>query len=82
MQAIFYFSEQQRLIVKISTNNIITIKSRELSSVDRTLHYIYRKSKFKFLSSHLSTLKVKFLTTRLLGKKIYNHKLILIIYNS
>jgi hypothetical protein len=43
--------------------------SRKLNSISRTLHYICRGPWFEPLSSHLSTLRVKFLATRLFDKK-------------
>jgi hypothetical protein len=44
-------------------------KSRELSSIGRTLHYVCSGSWFEPRSSYLSTLNVVFIATRLLDKK-------------
>jgi hypothetical protein len=41
----------------------------ELISLDRILYYIYKGSRFELRSSHLSTLRVKFLVTILLNQK-------------
>jgi hypothetical protein len=43
--------------------------SRELNLIGRTLHYICRESDIKLRSYHSSTLRVEFLTTRLVNKK-------------
>jgi hypothetical protein len=43
--------------------------SRKFNSIGRTLHYICEGSGFESWSSHLSTSKVKFLTTGLVNQK-------------
>jgi hypothetical protein len=44
-----------------------------------TLHYIYRDLEFEFRSSHLFTLKIKFLVIRLLTKKKYSSSSLFIL---
>jgi hypothetical protein len=43
-----------------------------LTHLVETLHYVYKGLKFELRSFHLSTLRVKFLPTRLLKKKQKN----------
>jgi hypothetical protein len=43
--------------------------SRKFSSIDRTMHYICSGLGFESQSSHLSTLRVEFLTTTLHDQK-------------
>jgi hypothetical protein len=70
------FEFQMMFLVLVYVIIYLLIKknlSRELISIGRTLHYISRGPGCEPWSSHLSTLRVQFLATKLLDKKKVRH---------